>query len=221
MHARGVEVVPEGGQLSLQVRRIPKEELIQILGPDASDESFHKRMRPGNQRYRLHRLDAQNPKIGLPALELEERVVIKAQTYGQALPADRAIEHAAERDSVYRNGLDSKADDSATELIHDDQNPVRTKQDRIGPEQVQTPQAILGVTEHRQPRRPTPAPIWVVVPGQNAANHILIDGHAKGFTEVLGDLGTAKAWIATFAFTNGLNQCRDRPFGLRSPFRSG
>jgi hypothetical protein len=39
MHARGVEVVPEGGQLLLQVRRIPIEELIQILGPDASDES--------------------------------------------------------------------------------------------------------------------------------------------------------------------------------------
>jgi hypothetical protein len=122
----------------------------------------------------LHRFDAQNPKIGLPAMELEERVVIKAQSYGQALPVDGAIEHAAERDSVYRHGLDSKANDSATELIHDDQDPVRPKQDRIGPEQVQTPQAILGMTEHRQPRRPTPAPVWVVVPGQNAANHVLI-----------------------------------------------
>jgi len=47
MHVRGVEVVPEGSQLLLQVRRIPKEQLIQILGPDASDESFHKRMRLG------------------------------------------------------------------------------------------------------------------------------------------------------------------------------
>jgi len=79
--------------------------------------------------------------------------VIKAQSYGQALPADRAIEHAAERDSVYRNSLDSKADDSTAKLIHDDQNPVLTKQDRIGREQVQTPQAILGVTEHEGPHR--------------------------------------------------------------------
>jgi len=62
----------------------------------------------------------------------------------QTLPADQAIEHAAERGSVYRNVLDSKADDGATERIHDNQDPSRTKQDRIVPEQIQTPQAMLG-----------------------------------------------------------------------------
>ena len=98
MNPHGVAVVPEGCQLLLQVPCIPIEELIQILGTDASDESFHKRMRPGNQRHRLHRHDAQNPETGLPALELEERVVIKAQANGPALFADRLMEHAAERD---------------------------------------------------------------------------------------------------------------------------
>lgn len=83
-----------------------------------SDEAFDKRMRPGDQRHRLHGLNVQNPEIGLPTLELDERVVIEAQSQGQALAADGLVEHAAERDSVHGSRLHAKTDDAPAELIH-------------------------------------------------------------------------------------------------------
>jgi hypothetical protein len=39
-------------------------------------------MRPGHPRHGSDRLDAQNSQIGLPALELEEGIVIETQPDG-------------------------------------------------------------------------------------------------------------------------------------------
>jgi hypothetical protein len=56
-------------ELSLPIRRIPIEELVQILGSYASNQSFHKRMRPRDKRDRLDGFDTQNP--GLRCLNSE------------------------------------------------------------------------------------------------------------------------------------------------------
>ena len=45
----------------------------------------------------------QDPEIGLPALELEERFMIQAQPNGQTLARDRLIEHPAQSHSVHRH----------------------------------------------------------------------------------------------------------------------
>jgi hypothetical protein len=70
----------------------------------------------------LHRFHVQDPQIGLPAVELEERIMIGAEPRGQTLPGDGLVEHAAERWTVDGHGLHPKADDPAGKLIHDDQN---------------------------------------------------------------------------------------------------
>src|SRR5271157_3746693 len=59
-------------------------------------------MRPGNLWHRLHGLDSQNPEVGFPALELEERVVIKAQPDGQPLSPNGLVEHATESPSLLK-----------------------------------------------------------------------------------------------------------------------
>ena len=87
MYPYRVEVAPERRQLSFQVLGIPIEQLVQILLADAANEALDKWVRPGHKRDRLHSLDTQDTEIGLPTLEPKERVMIKAQSDGQTLPA--------------------------------------------------------------------------------------------------------------------------------------
>ena len=58
--------------------------------------------------------------IGLPAVELEQPIVIDTEPRGQTLPGDGLVEHAAERWTIDCNGLYTKAYDPAGKLIHDD-----------------------------------------------------------------------------------------------------
>ena len=86
----------------------------------SGDENYQFAM----HRHRLHSLHVQDPRIGLPAVELEQRIMISTEAGRQTLPGDGLVEPAAERWTVDGNGLHPKADDPAGKLIHDDQNPV-------------------------------------------------------------------------------------------------
>ena len=114
------------------------------------------------------------------------------------------VEHTTESWAVDTHRLHPKTNNPAGKLIHDDQDPMGFEQDRFGLEQVQTPQTVFRVSKERQPRRATIAAFRSVVGGQHSADHILIQGEAKGLGLVLGDLRTAKARIAQFEFTDGL-----------------
>jgi hypothetical protein len=82
----------------------------------------------------LHRFHVQDPQIGLPAVEPEQRIMVGAEPGGQTLAGDGLVEHAAERRPIDGNGLHPKADDPAGKLIQDNQNPVTLQQDRFSPE---------------------------------------------------------------------------------------
>jgi hypothetical protein len=47
-----------------------------------------------------------------------------------------------------------------------------------------------------------------VMCGQNSADHIFVDVHAKGLGQVLRDLRAAKSGIAPLEFTDGSGQFR-------------
>ncbi len=163
---------------------------------------------PGNPGHRLHRFHVQDPQIGLPAVEMEQRIMIGTEPRGRSLPGDGLVEHPAERWPVDCRGLHAKADDPAGKLIHDDQNPVTPQQDRFGPEQVQAPETVLGMTQEREPRRSVVTAFGVVVCGQNSADHIFVEVDAKGLGQVLRDLRAAKSGIAPLEFTDGSDQFR-------------
>jgi len=127
---------------------------------------------------------------------------------GQTLPGDCLVEHPAERWTVDCNGLHPKADDPAGKLIHDDQNPVTPQQDRFGPEQVQAPETIFGMSKQREPRRSAIPACGSVVGGQNSADHIFVDVDAKSLGPVLRELRAAKSGIAPLEFTDGSDQFR-------------
>src|SRR5664279_4005181 len=97
-------------------------------------------------------------------------------------------------------------------LIHDDQDPVTPQQDRFGPEQVQAPETVFGMTQEREPRRSVVTAVGAVVRGQHSAAHVFVEVEAKGLGQVLGDLWAAKAGIAPLEFTDGPDQFRSGPF---------
>lgn len=119
MHAIRVVVVFERLQFLLQVGRGPKEQTIQILAAESRDEPLNKWMGPRNLGHRLHPFHVQDPQIGLPALELEQRIVIRTKPRGQSVARDGLVEHAAEPWTIDCNGLHTKADDPTGKLIHD------------------------------------------------------------------------------------------------------
>jgi hypothetical protein len=61
------------------------------------------------------------------------------------------------------------------ELIHDDQHPVRIEQDRFPAEELDTPQAIPGLTEEGEPRGPRPARRRRIVFDKDASHDIVVN----------------------------------------------
>jgi hypothetical protein len=158
--------------------------------------------------HRLHCFHPQDAQVGLPAVEPEERIMIGTESRGQTLPGDGLVEHAAEHGTVDGHRLHPKADDPAAKLIHDDQNPVTPQQDRFGPEQIQAPETVLGMTQERKPRRSEVTAFGAVVCGQNSTHHIFVEVDTKGLGQVLRDLRAAEAGVAPLDFTDGLDQFR-------------
>ena len=104
--------------------------------------------------------------------------------------------------------MNTEPDDTACELIHDHQDPVRFEQDRFGPEQVQTPEAVLGMSKQGEPRRPAVCTFRLIVCSQNSTDHIFVQVGPKGFGQVLCDLRATKARIAPLDFADGSDQFR-------------
>lgn len=79
MDACLVVVVTELPELSLEVGGMPERDVVEQFAPNRADQSFNERVRHRYQGYRLDDGDFQDAKIRLPAMELEERVVIGTQ----------------------------------------------------------------------------------------------------------------------------------------------
>src|ERR1017187_3521420 len=139
--------------------------------------------------------------------------MVKTQPNRRSLACDCLVEHATEGYAVYRSCLDRETDDAATKLIHHDQDPMRLEQDRFRPEQVQAPEAVLGMTQEGQPRWAIFLTLGTGVTSQNTTDHVFVDLDTKGLGQVLRNPGTAKTRIAPFEFTDGLDQFRGWPFG--------
>src|SRR5580693_10639273 len=102
---------------------------------------------------------------------------------------DGTVEHAADRNPVDRSALHAEADTATREDVDYDHNPVTAKEDGFAAEQVNTPQAVLGLGEKRQPgwaiSSSGPRPLMF---GEDAAHHVLVlicwaiaDGRNSGF----------------------------------------
>ena len=122
------------------------------------------------------------------------------------------IEHSANRDPINACGLDTKADDAAGEHVHDQRHPMASQQNRFDTEQVDTPEAILGVAKKGQLGRAVGTGFGAVVFCQYAADDILIDRDAKGVSDLLGDAHAAELRITGLHLDDRRDELSGRTF---------
>jgi hypothetical protein len=87
-------------ELRFQVGCSPEQHSVEALASDGTDQPLYERMR---HRYVGNRLDFgqfQDPQVRLPLMESIQRVMIRAQVLRQPLPANRSLEHPAQRRAV-------------------------------------------------------------------------------------------------------------------------
>ena len=74
-----VVIVGECVQLSRQVDRVPEERVIEIFAADGAHQPFNERVRDRGVRNRLDLLDLEDARVGEPAVEAEQWVMIGAE----------------------------------------------------------------------------------------------------------------------------------------------
>lgn len=138
-------------EFCLQIGRGPEERPIEKLAPNRADQSLHERMRQRHIRSRLDFGHVEYSKIGLPLMESIQRIMIRAEVFGQTVPANRSLEHPAQRHSIHDSGVDAKANDATGKLVHHHQNPMRSQGGGLAAKQIAAPQTGFGVAEEREP----------------------------------------------------------------------
>ena len=174
MTAIPIVVVSERDQFHLQIRSSPKQQPVQTLSADCSNQSLDERMGPGSVRNCLDFRNSENTEVRLPLMKPIQRIVIGAEIFRQAGASNRLFEHPAERQAIDDSALDPESDDSACVLVHDDQHPIRLQGNRFTSKQVEAPQTVLYLTDERQPRGTAFRRRRPVMQSQNPPNDILI-----------------------------------------------
>ena len=163
-------------------------------------------MRQGNIGHGLDFGHLQDSQIGLPLLKPIKRIVVGAEVLRhRAVPSNGLIEHPAESDTIDHSGMDAEPNDPARVLIHDDQDPVGPQRGRFAPEQIDTPEAVLQVSNEGQPGGTTGASRSIVT-GENPSNHVFVDWDVESQGNLLSNSRTAPGGIALLRLDNGFNE---------------
>jgi hypothetical protein len=94
------------------------------FAPKRANQSLYKWMRQRHVRNSLDFRYLEHPEISLPLLESIQRIMIRAEVFGQTVPANRSLEHPAQPHSINDAPVDTKPDDTACKLVHHNQNPM-------------------------------------------------------------------------------------------------
>lgn len=217
MRAVIVEVGREIDELVLEVRGRPKEGAIQKFPPDGADQSFDKGMGERDIRYGFYFVDVEDAKIGLPLTKLKQGIMVGTEVHGLVgLSPDGAVEHPAKCGTIDDAGMDAEADDATGELIHEDEDPMGAQGGRFAPEQVNTPEAVLHVSEEGQPGRTGGMVFRSIVVDEDPSNGVFVDGNAESEGDLLSDAGTPPGRVAELHLEDGLNNFLTGSFWTRS-----
>ena len=162
-------------QFALQVQTIPEEDLIEVLTSHGADEPLDEWVRARHEGDGLEFLDLKDPQVRSPAMESEQRVMIGTQVSWETLLAAGAIEHPADSNAVNMRGLNTESHDSTREDIYDEHYPEALQRDGLTSEKIDTPQAVAGLCDQREPRGPLSSGLRTVMFGQNPAHYVLVN----------------------------------------------
>src|SRR5450759_5516196 len=146
-------------------------------------------------------------------MESEQRIVVRTQMLRVRLSRSGLVKHAPDRHAIDVSRLDANADDPAREQIHDDHDPVALEHNRFTSEQIDTPQAVLHVSDEREPGGSLSSGGRSEVPSEDAAHDVLVDLDAERMSHLLGNARTPESRIAALYFEDRRDEF------LRGPFR--
>jgi hypothetical protein len=111
--------------------------------------------------------------------------------------------------------VNTKTNHATSELIHHDENPMRSQRCGFTAEQIATPQTVLHVTEEREPGWASRVRFRPVMNAQDTTHHILTDFNAESQRDLLGDSGTTPVGITPFQFNDCVDEFLTRSFRAR------
>jgi hypothetical protein len=154
-------------------------------------------------------------------MESEQRIVVRAQMLRERLSGYGVVEHATDRHAVDVRGLDANADDPAREQIHYEHDPVALEHNRFTSEQIDAPQAVLHVSDEREPGGSLISGGRSEMPSEDAADDIFVDLDAKRVSNLLGNSRTPESRIAALHVEDRRDELLRGPFGPWSLTGSG
>src|SRR5438270_647179 len=182
----------------------------------SADQAFHKRMGQGNIGDGFNLGHLQYPQIGLPLLKPIKGIMIGTEVLRHlALPSNGAVEHPAKSGPIDGRGMSAEPHDATRVLIHDDQDQVGPQRGRFAPEHIETPEAVLQVSNEGQPRWTPGALFRSVVTGKNPSNYVFFDGDVESQGQLLSDSRAAPGGIALLHLDDGFNEFLVGSFGAR------
>src|SRR5215469_10001665 len=95
MCSMAVIVMLKIDELRLQIGCGPEYDAVEILAANRADKSLYEGVRKRHVRNRLDFGYPEDPRISLPLVESIQRIVIRAEIFGQTLSANRAMERPA------------------------------------------------------------------------------------------------------------------------------
>src|SRR6516164_2418418 len=203
----------EPKEFRLQICCGPEQRAVEELAPNGADQALHERMGQRDIRNHLDLRYLKDSKVGLPLMESIERIMIRTEVFRQVVPAQGPLEHPAQRAAVDSAGADAEPDDTAGKLIHHHQHPMSSQDNGLASEQVEAPQAVLGVAEKGEPGWTSGIPVRPVMNAQNTANHIFVYLDAESQCDLLRDSGASQPGFRRFISSTASMSSLVGPFG--------
>jgi len=130
-------------QFSPQVISAPKRHLIEIFSPDCSNEPFDVSAKEWHIGNGIHSNDVEYSKIGLPSVEMEQRIIVTADVSRRSCAPDCSVEHLTQCGSIDRSRVYAKANFSARELVRNHENPVASEYQRLATKQIDASETVF------------------------------------------------------------------------------
>ena len=119
-----VVVLAKGLQFPFKVKLVPEEQIIQKLPTNRSYQPLYEWMRCRRVRDALDLFDLEDSQIGLPSVITEQGIIVGAQVFGNSFGSYSLVKQTTECNAINIALLYTKADDTPSELIHDNEYPV-------------------------------------------------------------------------------------------------
>jgi hypothetical protein len=131
--------------------------------------------------------------------------VIGTQVLRRGLSGDDLIEYPAKRGATEISALNAEANNPTGEHVHH-HDPMAAQEDRFAAKQIDTPQAVLHMSDKAQPRGTISSCSGSIMPREHTADDVFVDIDAKGPRNLLGDAGTANPGIATLELNDRVDE---------------